>query len=55
MERCTKFCTPSVDRSRSDQSFRRTKAMPEFWPRPAKLKPATVKIDSTASSSSLRK
>ena len=37
-----------ADASRSLQSFRRTKPMPEFWLLPAKLKPATVNTPATS-------
>ena len=40
---------------RSLQSFNLMKAMPLFWPLPAKLKPATVSTESTLSFSFLRK
>jgi hypothetical protein len=40
---------------RSSQSLSSTKPMPAFWPEPAKLKPATVKIEATESASSSRK
>ena len=40
---------------RSFQSLSITKAIPMFWPRPAKLKPETVMIDSTALVSPSRK
>ena len=39
---------------RSLQSFSWMKAMPVFWPEPAKVKPATVKTKSTLSFSSSR-
>ncbi len=42
-------------RGRSLKSRIRTKARPAFWPAPAKLKPETVKTESTESFSSLRK
>lgn len=40
---------------RSLQSLSLTKAMPEFWPMPEKLKPCTENTDSTASFSFFRK
>ncbi|MNC24610.1 hypothetical protein D3C75_726670 [compost metagenome] len=38
---------------RSSQGLSMMKAMPELWPRPAKLKPLTVNTDDTVSASSL--
>ncbi len=40
---------------RSSQSVSLTKAMPAFWPMPAKLKPCTLSTDSTYSDSFSRK
>ena len=45
----------SSGRTRSPQGLSFTKAKPAFWPLPAKLKPATEKIESTASFCSTRK
>ena len=42
---CARFFAPG----RTDQGLRSTKARPELWPRPPKLKPVTVKTWSTAS------
>ncbi|MNK94221.1 hypothetical protein D3C87_1144160 [compost metagenome] len=45
--RPTSACAVSPSPVRSFQSFRRTKAIPPFWPRPKNEKPATVIIWST--------
>ncbi|MNS77603.1 hypothetical protein D3C72_1111860 [compost metagenome] len=45
--RPTSACAVSPSPVRSFQSFRRTNAIPPFWPRPKKEKPATVIIWST--------